>query len=321
MNVIYSTDENYAKICMASLLSLLDNNKNTEQLKVYIIDNNLTQDTKKKMMKLIREYKREIIFISCQEICKDMKKDNDFPLSAYSRLFVQNYINEDKAIYIDCDTVILKSIQELWKINLNENLIAGVQDPLPDYLKEAIEMEKEDRYINSGILLINLKKWREVDFKNKVIKYIEEHNRNVVHHDQGIINGICKGKILYLNPKFNLMPEMILMNEKQIKKLYQMDKFYSKNELNEAKKNPYIVHFISKFYNRPWFKECTHPYKDYFLKYYKMVDGELKSKPLKRKVKMRKYIFENFPFTIYIIIERVLDYKRKRHTKKIIKGN
>ncbi len=312
MNILYSTDENYAKICMASIWSLLDSNKFVEKMKIYIIDNQITESTKKEMKDLIEnKYKRELVFISCEEICKDLEKENDFPISAYARLFIQDSIKEEKIIYIDCDTLVKGNVESLWNCKLKGYWIGGIQDPLPNYLKEAIEVDDQERYINSGVLLINLDKWREIDFKSKVIKFIKEHNKNVVHHDQGIINGICKGKILYLDPKYNLMPEMIMMNEKQLKKLYKMEKFYKEEQLQKARENPVIVHFISKFYNRPWFKECTHPYKDEFLNYYNKVNGEITSKPLNKKVKMRKFAFQYFPFGMYVGIERILNYKRK----------
>lgn len=317
MNVIYSTDENYAKICLASICSLLETNKQVKDLKIYIIDNKIKNKTKDLITKRVNDYNRNLEFISCQEICKGLRKNNDFPISSYARLFIEDYIKEDKAIYIDADTAIRKNIECLWEKDLGDNLIAGVEDPLPSYLKEAIQMDKDDRYINAGILIINLKKWREISFKTKVVEFIENHNNNVVHHDQGILNGICKGKILYLNPEFNLMPEMILMSEQQLKKLYKLKKFYTEKQLEEAKKDPYIVHYISKFYNRPWFKECTHPYKQYFQQYYK---GDLENKPLDIKVRLRKFVFNHFPFFIYVIIENILDLKRKIYITNVVKG-
>lgn len=316
MNVIYSTDENYSKICMTSIYSLLESNKQMEQIKIYIIDNNLENTSKNIFIELIKKYKREVVFISCQEICKDLQKNNKFPVSAYARLFIQDYVDEDKIIYIDCDTAINGNLKELWDIDLNDNWVAGVQDPLPEYLKDAIEMEEKDKYINSGVLVINLKKWREIDFKKLSIKYIENHGKNVVHHDQGIINGICKGHITYLHPKFNLMPEMITMTSKQLKKIYKMKDFYSQEELDVAKNAPIIIHYIAKFYNRPWFIECTHPYKEEFLKYYKLLGGKLINKQLNLKVKLRRFMFKYFPFCFYVILERILDFRRKSYVKK-----
>ena len=315
MNILYSTDENYSEICLSSIRSLLENNKGVKELKIYIIDNNITEKTKTKIATEIKHYKRNYFFIPCMEICKGVKKNNKFPISAYARLFVQDNIKENKVIYLDCDTIVETELTELWNIDLKDNWIAGIQDLLTSSLIKAIGMDSNERYINSGVLVINLKKWRQIDFKAKVIQYMKDNNNNVIHHDQGIINGLCKDKILYLEPKFNLMPEMLMMNEGQIKKLYKMSNFYSEQQLESSRVNPAIIHYICKFYNRPWFKECTHPYKNKFLKYYK---GELKSKPLCIKIKFRKFVFEKLPFSIYCMIEKILDFRRKKYVKKIV---
>lgn len=311
MNIIYSTDDNYSKMCYASINSLFEANKGVEKLYVYIINNNINKNMINKFNDLAKEYKRIITYISCYKICKNLVKKNDFSISAYARLFIQDEILEDKAIYIDCDTFVNKDLTELWNIKLDNYWVAGVIDPLPQYLKVAVGMKKDDLYVNSGVLLINLKKWRDIDFRKKTINYIEEHNYNVVHHDQGIINGICNNHILFIHPKYNLMPEFIYMNENKIKRLYNYKYFYSNNELIDANNLPYIVHFISKFYNRPWYVECSHPYKDKFQKYYLKIAETLDSKPLDKKTSIRKFVYKKFPFAIYLFIEKILDIKRK----------
>ena len=60
MNIIYSTDENYAKICLASIWSLLESNKDTENLKIYLIDNKIKKETKQKMIELVQKYNKKI---------------------------------------------------------------------------------------------------------------------------------------------------------------------------------------------------------------------------------------------------------------------
>ena len=46
INVVYSTDENYARHCGVSIYSLFDNNKNVDEIDVYIISNALSKETK-----------------------------------------------------------------------------------------------------------------------------------------------------------------------------------------------------------------------------------------------------------------------------------
>ena len=314
MNIVYSTDENYAKFCLASLESLMETNK--KDVKVYIIENDLKKETKQKMEKIV-EKNGELKFIDCKKIYENLLHDNTFPFAGYARLFIQDEIKEDKVIYLDCDLIVENDLEELYNIELGDNLVGAVQDPCgSESIKLPIGMDKNDRYINSGVLLINLKKWREINFKEMVIQFIKEHKGNVAHRDQGIINGICKGNILYLNPKFNLMPEMIMMKSEHLKKIYKMKEFYSCEELEKAKENPTIVHFIRKVYNRPWYIENPHPFQKHFLRYYEKIGGNLESLPLPKKVRARIFVYKHFPFQIYFILERILEYKRKKATLK-----
>mgnify|MGYP005803247495 CR=1 FL=1 len=317
--VLYSTDETYARHAATSIYTLLENNKSFEKIKIYIISNNLSSETKKKFLRIIEEFERELKFIDLKELLVDFEKNNDYPISSYARLLIENIILEDKILYIDCDTIVVNSLKDIWKIDLQENLIAGVQDALPSYLLSAINIEKNSQYINAGVLLINLKKWRDEKFKNQVYNFLKIKKGNVVHHDQGIINHICNGKIKILEPKYNVMPEIIMYNEKQIKKLYQLQNYYNDEELKDAKENPVIIHFISKFYNRPWNKKCTHPYKDNYLEALSKTgfSTKLENKDLSKKVKLRKFIYKMFPFEIYCTLEHLLNKRREKIVSKI----
>lgn len=264
INVLYSTDSCYVQYAYASINSLLFNNANIDNIKIYLIEDNLADFEKENIQSLICKYKNaEIKFIDINTIMNNsgiVKKDF-FKLVGYSRLFIQDIINVDKILYLDCDTIVANNLLELWNIDINDYLIAGVQDTVLEYSKTIVGMDMNTRYINSGVLLINLKKWREENIKNKFLKMINDFNGYVPLHDQGIVNGVCKGKIFYLNPKFNCMSQFYQFSEKQIKKLYNIKSFYSKKEICNAIQYPVIIHYIAKFYNRPWCEDCSHPKK------------------------------------------------------------
>ena len=42
---------------------------------------------------------------------------------------------------------------------------------------------------------------------------------------------------------------------------------YTKEELIESCQHPVMIHYLTAFYNRPWFTPCTHPYKEEYFKY------------------------------------------------------
>lgn len=318
ISVVYSTDENYARHACISMYSLFENNKEIDEIIVYIIDNNMLKASREKFTQVAEKYDRKVKFINCDYKSKKLKINERYPLAAYSRLYLEELIDEEKLLYLDCDTVINKSIKELWEKDISNYLIAGVQDDPKEYMRTIIGMDKKDRYINSGVLLINLKKWKNSNLKNKFVEFIEEFKGEVPHEDQGVINGVCKNDILIIEPKFNMMPQMISFDCNKIKKLANISEYYSQDEINVAINNPVIIHYIGKFYNRPWCEKCTHPYKDKYIKFMKKAykKESLINSDIKKGVKIRKFIYYNMGFNSYLIIENILDLKRKYKLKK-----
>jgi len=318
INVLYSSDENYAQHAGVSLFSLLDNNEDIDEITVYMIENNLSSDSKEKFNEIIKKYNRQIIYIPIDFLCEDINKRDNYFLSSYARLFISKIKEIDKILYLDCDTVITQSVKSLWNIEIYNYLVAGVQDNPAMYNAEVIGMTEYDRYINAGVLLMNLKKWRESGTDKKVIEFIDKYNGCVPHHDQGIINGICKDNILIIDPVYNAMSQFFMHSSKQIKSLYDMKNYYSQEQLDNAVKNPVIVHYINKFFNRPWFENCSHPMKNLYINYLKQSpwsNVQLNTSKNDPKIRIRKWIFDHLPFSVFAAAERVLDIKRKRHIK------
>ena len=206
-----------------------------------------------------------------------------------------------KVLYFDCDTLIVGSLNELWNEDINDFYVAGVCDTVPSKTKQAISLNNTDFYINAGMLLINLKKWRKDSLEKKLLNFIDERNGNVIHHDQGVINGVIKNKKI-LPLRYNLMTSYLMMNREDIIKFYKVeDSFYSQEQIDEAIKNPVYIHYTPGFTTRPWVKGCRHPYVNLYWKYLKLTPWE-DFKPIKNNekfhVKMVNWIYLNFPFNV-----------------------
>lgn len=303
LSVVYSSDNNYAQHVGVSMLSLFENNSKFNNITVYLIENNVSQDNKHKLKKVCEDYGRAIKFINFKEISNKLKLNigNSISLSAYARLFLPSVIdkNIEKIIYLDCDSVINSSLEDLWKINLDNYYVAGVIDTVSAETKLKVNMEINKPYINSGMLLINLKKWKEDQIEKRFIKFINSYNGQVFHHDQGTINGVLHEKFLLLHPKYNAMTTFFTMTRQEIMQYYGLKDYYSETELNEAISTPVYIHFTPAFVNRPWIRGCKHPLVLYYKKYLDMSPwkGSATIKDKRRPVeKMVAFLFNHFPF-------------------------
>lgn len=302
--VVYSSDDNYAQHTGVSILSLLDNNKHFDDIHIYIIDNEISKDNKEKLNNIIDCYKRKITFINFNEY-KNILRLNmqwNISISAYARLFISSILplDIDKVLYFDCDTVIVNKIDELWNMDITGYCVAGVADTVSSETKSAVGVSNNENYINSGMLLINLKKWREDNIQDKFINFIDSKNGSITHHDQGVINGVLCKKIKILNPKFNLMTVYYTMKREDIISYYGIDnKFYSDEVIKESLKNPVYIHFTPGFTTRPWVRGCKHPKKQIYLDYLEKTpwkDSSLEKDNSKFRVKVINWIYRNMPF-------------------------
>lgn len=321
LNILYATDSNYSQHAAASIYSLLSHNRDFEKINIYIIDDNISEDCKEKFNLITKEFKNaEIIFYPFSELkkCVPSNDKTGYAPVGYARLFLSKICDKKRILYIDCDTIINSSLKELWYYDLEGKVLGGVQDNPAFFSLTEVGMNKKHRYINGGVLLIDLIKWKEFNVEEKILKMIIDYSGFIPHHDQGIINGVLKDDMKILPPKFNTMSQFFDTKANEIKSLYDIENYYTQAELDEAVKSPVIIHYITKFYNRPWFKSCTHPLKNLYIESLsetpfevKLFDGDLSG-----KVKLRKFVFNHFPFFVYYCLEKCLNVKRRKNVNK-----
>lgn len=315
LNVAYSFDDGYAQHAGISILSLLENNQDIEHIVFYIITNALSQDNRKRIETIIKQYHRELHYLDLDELTSDLKISTNFNRSAYGRIFLPNAVQSDSIVYVDSDTVITKSLKELFDIDMSDKLVAGVQDTVNSYYVINIGLNNNHRYINDGgIIVLNLDLWRKMGIVKKCIDFIYKFNGNPPHNDQGTINHVCAVYIEILPANYNVMAPMFNFTSKQIRSLFKMKQYYSQSELDNAIQHPIVIHYTDEFFNRPWFSNCTHPLKHLYLEFKEKSpwkDSPLKYKELSKNCKIQNWVYAKCPFFVYKLMIRFIEYKHR----------
>lgn len=269
--VAYGADDKYAKYLGISMLSLFQTNKDFDEINVFVMDLNIGASNKEKLISIAANFNRNIVFIPINDYVSKLNLkmgSRKIGIASYARLFLASVIPEiyNKILYLDCDTIVSNSLTEYWNIDINGYMLAGVRDTVDKYFLNRIGLRSKDYYVNAGVLLINLKAWRYSQVQDQFIELILRFNGNVPHHDQGTINATCNKKIKIVSPSYNVISNIYSFSAKSIKRMYSMDSFYSQGELDQAKKNPVIVHYTTGLVGRPWEEHCTHPKKEDYLR-------------------------------------------------------
>lgn len=273
MNIIYSSDDNYAEIMGVSILSLLENTL-VNEIHIYILDNGISDENKRKLLSLVDFYSSKITFIDMtyiEEIVDVPIDAGHLSMATFSRLFIASALpeNVNKALYIDCDTLIRSSIEHLFNESLEEYIIGGVLDNITKLQKKLIFHESNDIYINAGVILIDVSKWRKFNIENRFINYIRLFNGIVPHKDQGVINGVLKSHIKLLHPKYNYMAFLRKRTRRDLVKQTGVLNYYSESIIEEANNFPVVLHIVNGD-NRPWIKGNTHYFQAEYMRYRNM---------------------------------------------------
>lgn len=265
LNVIYSSDDNYARHMGVSIKSLLETNKEFSEIEIFIIENEITAANKEKLAELVHPYPNaRITWINFAGWKKELRLNMAWKISisSYARLFIAEMVRTEieKILYLDCDMIICKSLHNLWNEDIGNVVLAAVQDPVGDHIKAAVGMAADDRYFNAGMLLINLKQWRTQNIGEKCLTFIKNKEGNVTHHDQGTLNGVLNGQVKFLHPQYNVMTILYILSREQQNQFFgNHADYYRESELREAKELPVILHYTPSFTTRPWVKNCKHP--------------------------------------------------------------
>lgn len=162
---------------------------------------------------------------------------------SYLRCYFSKILKEDKILYLDVDTLVVENIQELWDLDLEDNVIAGVHEP-GEWNKYLNTYGLDDTYINSGVLLMDLKKIREEKLDDSMI-YLLNHNK-YAFPDQDVINLVCRNRIHHLS------------------------NIYNSSETTGIVDNAKIIHYIRG--NKGWIKSS--PRSDTWFKYHLEMLGD-----------------------------------------------
>ena len=261
INIVLATDNNYAKYCAATIASILSNTSGNK-IVFYILNENLSQKNRKKIteLKSLKDCSINFCKISPESIQNLPLNREWISRATYYRLLILDILPEniDKLIYLDCDVLVKRDIQELWDFDISKYLVGAVEDEESFENHKRLNLSEQHIYFNAGVLLINLAKLREFDFKNKCINYYNANKDKIIMQDQDILNGVFDGKCLNLPLCWNIGTSFY---HKEI----IPNKHYWSVNAEEAIKTPGIIHFTGK--SKAWNYQTIHPYAEDFWVY------------------------------------------------------
>lgn len=273
LHVVYATDDNYAPYMGISMYSLLvNNNKHFDRIHVYVLDNGIG---KKNLSLLKRQASKfnhaEISFHNISDKISGIKPklETGWSPSIFGRYFIDDVVEPgvDKLLYLDCDTLVNKPLNELLDIDVSDYYAAGVIDGLAYQQMEYLGLDDSWTYVNSGVLLINVNKWKSERVCERLVEYVNSFDRKLIFPDQDAFNAVCGQSIRRIKLKYNFYQNMDFDYIDTY--VAKEENPYSREEIVEAMENFYagvvIFHFAG---TKPWYRtESSRNFEKIFASY------------------------------------------------------
>jgi len=259
-HVVYLVYDQYWIPCYVSIYSLLKNNKQ-EEFKIYIISEEKNYERYFKNIDPLNsthdDFSIEFINVSQSTVGALPKPQQDrFGRGVNLKLLFEDLlpIKNDNFLYLDPDTIVNGDITQFLSKDMSNLTVAACQDYSPQNIV-GLGVPLTKQYFNAGVMLINMRSWRENDIKNKCIKFIEEYNP--LQNEQTALNAILHRSDLVdiVSLEYNFHPTWY----------YGEGNGEGSILLNEP---PKIIHYWGS--SRPWYyKNSELEFTDIWLTYYK----------------------------------------------------
>lgn len=300
MDILYSSSDSYAFLTGISILSLLKNNKSSKKINVYIMDNKISNENKKKLIQTVQAYERNISFVPMPDMTKltgQMIDTRRWNISTFGRLYMASALPESvhTVLNIDCDTIIMDSLEPLWDVDLTGKVFGGMLECMNDRYRRNISMDKGEPYLNGGIVFMNCDEVRRHGYEEKFTKYIGCYGSSLAYLDQDVLNSVVPAeKKAVLPMRYDVLSLYYYANYEQVLKIRRSNNFYLREEFEDSVKNPGLVHFTTCFLDglRPWIHGNKHPYREAFLALKE--DSLWKNEPLWEDQQSKFIKFRNF---------------------------
>lgn len=247
-NFLFVSDDNYVKNLGVCTYSLMHNTcPHADNVRMFVMDCGITDASKEKLIAQTKRFDNaEIIFYDINSLLDEVvpKVENHWHRAIYGRLFLnkilEKYEGIDRIIYLDCDIIVNQPIIELFEIDLQGKCIGGVIDGDNTVRLKALNI-KGEIYINSGVLVIDTKRWVELDAGKRIIEYINNYPDKLVYPDQDAINCVLCDELAIIPLQYNFFWCICERDIPKIKKY--LDIPYSEDDIFYAFHNIKIMHY------------------------------------------------------------------------------
>ena len=219
-------------------------------VRFYIINEGFSKEWFIQLNSRLRDFDSEMI--NCRVTSNQLSRHKtDISYTASLLYCISDFVEEDKALYLDYDVLVTKNLDDLFEIDLQDYPLAAVRD-------YGRKVYYDQEMFNTGVLLINNRVWKQESMNQRLINLTDDLHDKVDMVDQLMMNKLFENKWLELDFDNNY-----IVGHKQ----------FTDYKLPKSQDYPGIIHYPSN--RKPWDNLGIQAYRNVWWYYHNLEWTEL----------------------------------------------
>jgi lipopolysaccharide biosynthesis glycosyltransferase len=253
ISIAVAANESFSVALCVAIYTLLENLRQEIGVDLYVMANDIQSETRDRLEKTWGKRVRPHWVSPDDQKVRTLVAGTGHTASpsAYYRLFMGSMLPASltRVIYLDVDVMVRGDVYDLWRREMNGNIVLAVQDSCIQTNRVSSAIEEPKPYFNSGLMVIDLVAWRREGIEASCIKTAHEQRRFTRYNEQAALNCCLSGRWGLLPPVWNRQSTFDLFPDWQSSP-------YEEEEFRQTLQNPAIIHFTTA--TKPWRRICDH---------------------------------------------------------------
>jgi lipopolysaccharide biosynthesis glycosyltransferase len=217
MDIAFAFDESYAGHAQVAIESILDCHAHRDDLTFWLLTTPAVAAARATSLRHQACGRARIEFLSTDDTFRalpvsQIERCAYISAGMYLRLFLPGLLppTVERLLYLDCDVLVSGDLGPLWETPFGTAAVAAVRDGYTRALAyeggipgAGPQLDGNEPYFNSGVLLMNLPVWRRLDVTGRCLEYLSEYADRLRFPDQDALNLVCYGRWLRLDASWN----------------------------------------------------------------------------------------------------------------------
>ena len=305
MTIAYACDKNYAPLTAISAVSALRHNP---RARIVLLGYNLESEARDLVRSRVVQAGGDFLYKDVSSSIGRLVQQGVCPYTsyaAYARIFLPDVLEENgRVLYLDCDTLVEGSLEELFDLDLHGKPIALGYDCVLHHYKRYVRHPSKLPYYNSGVMLIDLGAWHSCRCTERFLAELENPGGPNPLGDQDIIVRLFSQETQPFDPKWNFLSQFFLLSYNGVRRIVGEGEnlLFSPEAYKDARQHPVICHFSGQTLGRPWFTSSRHPMRERYCVAARdadLMDVAEQTRPMPFEYRMQYWLYRILPQLLF----------------------